>query len=309
MMRFSRVALVGGALIFGLSFSAWAAPVLKEIRFPTDIYEGQKVKVKVTFEWPVSEGSHEIKVPKVSSGANLEFVDFSQAQETYSLDTGDIHRLVLTFTVKPLSKGQGRISGFEIRYKPPADQGPQSLVRRERRWETLSVPPIAFNVKAALPWKKILIFVGIPLGLILPFGLWFLHASRVDRKIEKKFLSDPKQQHYATVVKEFDRFVSGYNRDDLRILLSKWAAMFRSVVATCYDISLRKTSNAELLSEMNGRGIPAGEIREIEDILKRLENVRFSMDGFETSQQVEDVRVSILKYVNGKLIMGVANPD
>ncbi|MBU9889348.1 MAG: hypothetical protein KTQ49_05720 [Candidatus Omnitrophica bacterium] len=298
----AATAVFGGVFLFVSAL--WAAPALKEIRVPTVIYEGEKIKIRIAFEWPVSEGDPEIKVPENLTGANVEFSGFHRSQETYVLATGDIHRLVLTYTVKPLAKGHSTIHGFDLRYKPPPEQGTQSVLRRDREWKTLAVPPIVFNVRAALPWKKIFMFVAVPLVLVLPFGLWFLHASRVDRKVEKKFLSDPKQQLYASVARELDRLISGYTRDDLQLLLSKWSGSFQNVVATHYGLPLRKRTHAELLADLNLLCIPDAELGEIERVLVRLQGVRFSLDGFDTNRQVEEVRVSMLKYVNGKLIIG-----
>lgn len=285
------------ALFLGLilSSSAWADPVLKDVSCPLDnIYEGQKVAFKLTFEWPAEEGEYEIKVPQDIGLKNIKLIDLSRSQETHSSDSGPVSRFVLIYQIMPLKKGQGTISGLNI------------LSRKSGTltWQTISVPTIIVNIKAALPIKKILILVTIPLAIVFPFALWFIRGSWAERKHEKSFQSDPKQQFYANAMGTFISFTSGYNASSLQALLSEWSTELMNVAMTCYDIPIRPTTKSEILKELGTKDIPANELHEIEGLFDSLEHLRFSTETALTSQKLEKLRLSLLRYVKGKIITG-----
>ena len=291
----SRGKVLWVALFLGiiLSGNAWGAPVLSKVNLPETISEGQEVPLQFVFEWPAYEGEYEIKPPQDVDVNNIKILGLSQSQETASSGSRPISRLTLSYRLLPGKPGQGSVLGFDVLYRNPT----------YGMWKKIPVPPVVMDIKSALPWKRILIMISIPIVLILPFALWFFKASRADRKLEEIFLSDPKQQLYADAANVFGSFVTGYTEALLRTILSGWSAELTKVVMTCYDIPIRHATKTEVLKELGAKKIPAGEFREIEDLFNKLEQLNFSTRGA-TGHELEKIRLSLLQYVKGKIIIG-----
>jgi len=287
------------SLILGLTLSGsvWAAPVLKDVYFPQDIYANKEVQFKYTFEWAADEGPYEIKAPQNLGLKNMELLDLGQSQETYSTDSGPVSRLVLIYRVETKTAGQGTINSFHVLYRKP----------RAMTWGKIPVPAATVEIKPALPLKRIFILSAIILAIVLPFAIWFISASRAERKHEENFQIDPKQQLYADAVKKFDSLIAGHTRSYLQTLLSEWSDLLLGVVMTYYTIPIRPTTNAGLFQELSAKNIPAGELREIENLVQKLEHFKYST-GAITSDGLEEIRLLLLQYAKGKLNAGSSNP-
>ena len=296
MIRASKYRVLCLALFFGfaMSSSVEAEPALKDAQLPPDIREGQMVPLKLTFAWPANEGDYEIQAPQTIDLKNIALLNVSQSQESYSSASGQISQLVLIYQLLPLKAGRGMMNSFDVHYRKP----------KETSWKTVSVPPLLMDIKPALPLKLIMILGSVMAAIILPFALWFILTSWAKQKREKRFLTDPKQQLYANTIKTLRAFMSGYNESELRTILSEWSAKLTKVVQTYYDIPLRPATKSELLGELGARKIPDKELHEIEDLFNKLEHLRFSTKVFLTSNDLETLKLSLLPYIQKKIIVG-----
>ncbi len=273
--------------------SAWADPALEGAQLPADIYQDQKVELKLTIEWPASEGAYEFKSPDDIKFSNFQLLDHGQSQDTYSGSSGPTSRLALTYQIMPITAGQGMVSSFEVRYRKS----------RGSSWNKIRTPNILVDIKPGLPIKMILILTSITLAIIIPFALWLFRSSAVEKEHEKKFQNDPKQQVYANAALKFDDFISGYNATALKTLLSEWSSELLRVIFTCHDIPLHSASRSEVLNELAAKNIPESEIEEIKTLFSNLERLKFSADSM-TSSELEGIRDTLLRYTRSKIVVG-----
>ena len=279
----------------GLSNPAWAAPVLNRIHLSEEIIEDQKIELKLVLEWPAAEGAYVIKSPESLELTNMKFLGVSQSQETFPSKPGPVCRHTLIYRLLPLKHGQGSTSDFNLLYR----NANQPL------WKKIPVPPLILDIRPAIPWRRILILLSILAAIVIPFALWLIGAKLAERKREKLFEKDPKQQIYMEAVKKISGFISGYTESLLRMLLSEWSAEFAKVVMTCYDIPVRPATKTEILKELRLKNVRAAEIQEIEDLFNKLEHLKFSTEVVVTSRNVEEIKRVLLPYIKGKIIIGV----
>ena len=243
-----------------IASGAFAEPVLVDAQFPGEVYNGQKVNLSLTYEWPKKEGWVEFKTPEVIDLINFKVEDQYQSLESRNSDSGPISRLSITYQLQATDLGQGKILSFTILYRKP----------HASTWSMLKTPNVMVEIKQGVPIKKILKLTGITIAIILPFAFWFIRARTKERKHEVSFQNDPKQQIYANAAIKFSRFISGYTVTFLEGLLSEWSSEILKVIMACYDIPGDAATPHEILKELRTRDIPADSIREIEDIFKRL---------------------------------------
>jgi hypothetical protein len=270
------------AFFLGLTLSgnAQADPALVNEELPGEIYSGQKVEFKLTFEWPEKEGKIEFKTPKTLDLVNFEILDEDQLLDTHPSDSGPVSRLFLVYQMQASGQGQAKINSFNVLYRRP----------HTLTWNSIQTPSVLVDIKHGLPIKKIIKLTAITLAIIFPFALWFIRARSSEQKHEKDFQSDPRQQVYANAAIKFSHFISGYTASSLEALLSDWSSELLKVIIACYDIPTHISTTPEILKELRARNIPAIGLHEIEDILGMLERSR--MATAEIIKELRDKNIS-----------------
>lgn len=295
----SSIVFLGFLCFLGLALpgSAWAVPVLKKVKLPADLYEGQPASLALTFEWPSGEAAYELRGPDTINLKNIKLLDVQQSQVIVSSEGESASRVVLTYRLKPVSAGPAVVDSFEVLFRES----------RSSSWKKIQTPPLMVTIKPAFPVKLTLILIGVLLIIIIPAGILYFRASGLMKKDEKILQEDPKQQAYVRAAKKFSTFVTGYNAESLRKILADWAGELARVVMTYYDIPLKSMTKSEILWELRGRNVPPAEIHKVEDFLTVLERLRFSTDMAATSAELEQTRLSLLQYAKDKIIIGGTN--
>jgi hypothetical protein len=271
--------------------NTWAAPVLKDMHFPADIYEGQAVQLKLVFEWPAEEGEFEIQPPAEIGLNNIKFLGLNRSKETSSSDSGPVSRVTLAYELLPLQTGQGTVGRFDVLYRKP-----------QEAWKKISVSSLVLEIKPPLAWKWILILLAILATIVIPVAAWFLRSTSIQRERERNFKVDPKQELYKNAVKKFNEYITGHTEDYFRTFLSGWSEELVKVILTHYDVPLRPATPTELLKGLKARQIPAGELQEIKSFFDRLEQMQISAWSM-TTAEIEKMRLSLLQYTQCKIIL------
>lgn len=295
MSRFFKPGFFCFLLLFGLILSGnvSAELVLKEALLSPDLYEGKEARLKLIFEWPAQEGAYEFRTPHDIKLQNLKLLDVSQTQETFLSSAGPVSRLILSYQMLPIERGQGTIHRFNILYRKPGAP----------KWETMPVPTTLVKINPPLSRAGIVILITLVTLVLLSFAILFFRASRIERKDEESAPRDPKQQIYSEAEEKLNGFITGHTASYIRTLLSDWSSELKKVVMTYFDIPVRSATKTEILKELSARNLPAGEIAEIDEFFKKLEHMMFS-PGDMTSDELEQLRRSLLQYVKGKTILG-----
>jgi hypothetical protein len=266
-------------LSFTLSGKCWADPQVTHARISESLYAGQNAELQFTIEWPTSEGTYEFSPPKDIRLINFNLLRQGQAIQKDSRNSGLISRIVLTYAIMPRDPGQGMIPSLEIRYRKA----------RATSWKRIQTPPILATIKPGLPLKTILILTSIIVAMVLPFAILVIRRSWADRKYERMFQNDRKQQIYAAAVRKFDKLISGYTEYDLKEYLSEFSDELMKVIMTFYEIPVRPATTAQLLDELTAKNISDDEMEEITDLWKRLDHLRFLPDMQLTSKELETI--------------------
>ncbi|HPS37155.1 MAG TPA: hypothetical protein PLL75_05455 [Candidatus Omnitrophota bacterium] len=277
--------------ILTLSFAApfaLAAPSLVYTDVTKRVYARQKMTLTLVIEWPVSDGELQFKVPEESLKLNnLKFEVLTRTQD------GDpkTSQLTLVYELLPLEVGPGKIQSFNLRYKNPS----------AINWKTFLIPEFNVDVKPAFPWGTILFFLFVLTAIILPASIWLIHMRKKEQLLRARFLADPRQQVYDSAAKDVDGFVSGFDEAFLNKRLAMWTEALKKVAMTRYGVPVRPATAAEILRELESRGVGVAELNEITDLFNRISRIKFSTEA-STGKEVEETQQEILKYIRSLLI-------
>ena len=269
---------------------ALAAPVFKDAAQPGDIYEGQKVQLKLNFEWPASEGDYELKIPKDITLHNFEFLGQDQSLKISSSGLVSIVQCVLICELLPSAAGQGRIDSFYLLYRKSESAA----------WHTLAVPGLQVTIKPALPVKQILVLSAVFLAIVLPLALWLIQSSAATQRHERDHPEDPKQAVYQNAVKVFENLISGVTGAYFRGLAADWFYEFTRVVITYHDLPAQLVTKAELIKGLAAKNVSAEEIEKVGDLWDSIEPFKSASD-LTGGIELEQIRLLLLQYVKGKI--------
>ena len=264
---------------------AFAAPRLKVEPLAKQISFGQCATVKIQLEWPQSEGPYEIhsREPKLE---NLTLETQNQSQES---GANVLH--TLTYEFRPISRGLAFIYPFEINYRK-SESDP---------WIPILIPEQKTKVVSGFPGKTLLILSGVlgALSVVLytAFKMW---QNEETRKAAKDLPpEDPKQRFYSKT----EESIATFTASDSKEKLTHWSNQLRAVVVTYYDIPSRTATNAEVLSFLKTKGLPAGELQEITRLFELLDELQFSRQDI-PAYDLERTQKTLLHYIKGKIIIG-----
>lgn len=270
--------------VFAVPFS-YAAPSLKIESPQKRIPLGQPVTLKVLLEWPQEEGPYEVHSlePKLE---NLTLEAQNQSQETSAIV---LH--TLTYEFRPIKNGPAVIYPFEISYRK-SETDP---------WTPLFVPEQNFAVVTGFPAKLLLWGFSI-LGILSGAGFAGFKAwqsAERQRTVRDLPPPDPKQHLYAKAEESIATFTAA----DAKEKLTHWSNQLRHVVIAYYDIPAKGATNAEVLSFLKSKGLPAGEWQEISRLFELLSELQFSRQDI-PAYDLDPTQKTLLQYVKGKIIIG-----
>jgi hypothetical protein len=283
--RRRRTFFYGIFLIAALVPAAAAAPRLKIEPPAKEVAPDESVVLKIRLEWPQAEGPYELNSlePKLE---NLTLENQNQSQET-----GETISQTFRYEFRPLKTGLAFIYPFEISYRK-IETDP---------WIPLLIPEHKIKVVPRLPFRGIVIWLGIAAGLsasiLAGFKLWENLKMRAATRSRPP--QDPKQRLYAKAEESISTFTS----PDSKEKLAHWSNQLRAVIATYYDIPSGSASSSEILSFLKARELPTGERNEISRLFDELTELQFSRQDLPACD-LERMQKTLLQYVRGKIIIG-----
>ena len=289
-MKYRIFITVLGLTLFWASNTSYASPEFEVVQSKSQIHAKETFDFILKIRWPKEEGFYRFAIPDLQT-ENLEVIRRGQSDETLIQSQKTWNRKTITWELKPLGPGTGRILDIILPYIDPEIQKTGKLL----------IPGASITIeeapRQAPPWLFIAVAAAGAGGLA--FGaLVFLLKKR------KKTEEPQRLTAHELTVQKLKSILESQTYDNEKDHLQKVSLIFRQFVANYFQLPDAQMTEDELLNALKGKGILKTEFEPIEQLLNQIRDVKYQ--GQESnSLKKQQIQRKILEYIESKRVLSI----